>query len=121
MRRTMLGLLVGLIGYTILAGLHFPTRAQDNSACVEYLAHITIAKAHPLVQATHELSAEELKKTIAFVSADTSTPITIGYLALMNDNSVRFIFGSDGMVCRMVSIPANAVPALIETLIGRPA
>lgn len=121
MKRTLLGLLVGLIGYSILAVLHFPARAQSNSACVEYSAHLEIAKAHPMVQATHELAAGELQKTIAFVGADTSSPITVGYLALMNDNSVRFIFGADGVVCKMVTIPANAVPALIDTLTGRPA
>lgn len=103
--------------------LSFQSGVKANDSCIPYMDHLEIAKAHPYVQATRELNKEEVAKVVEFVGLanDMSIKIDTGYLALMMDNTVKFVLGADGKVCQMVTIPASAVPALIEILVGRPA
>lgn len=103
--------------------LTFPSGSRANENCFPYKEHFAIAQAHPNVQGTRELTAEEVAKVVAFagIENDMSVNYDTGYLALMMDNSVRFVFGASGHVCTMLVFPAHLVPALVEVLVGRPA
>lgn len=120
MRRCLLGLFVGLVGYSILAVLHFPAKANGN--CMPIADHVARITESPVVVGHMPLSGERLQKAVAFVqkmNGDTAKYDT-GYVA-WNATSVVLFVGTDGNVCYAFAGSIKFLPALLEAIDGRPA
>jgi hypothetical protein len=120
MRRCLFGLLVGLVGYSILAVLHFPAKASGN--CMPIADHVAAIQASPVVVGLMPLPGDKLQRAVAFVqkmNGDTAKYDT-GYIAWNATHVVLFV-GSDGNVCYAFAGSIKFLPSLIEAIEGRAA
>jgi len=108
MRRVLLGLLVGLIGYSVLAGLHFPAKAQEAW---------TVEQINKVIEQTNFIVNRGCSGTL--ISLEKGLILTNYHCIDGNVTSIdREITGPDGVVVKKRIRKFDEVPVSQKTYNG---